>query len=250
MAIQPSALEEKLRAQWIEAAPRWIERMRAKGDVSREGLLDEWMLKTVSDVRRKDVIDLGCGEGRFCRMLRERGGNVTGVDMCQELLDEARRLDPGGTYAIGNMERLDEIAAERFDLGVAYLTLVDVADLAAAVGEAHRILKPGGRFIVCNLAPMVTAGMTWHRDGDGKKLHYRLDNYVDEGPREFVMCATKITNIHRTLSSTVNTFLAAGFVLDGIREPIPSSEQLARYPENDDILRVPLFIIYELKRKS
>src|SRR4051812_10521273 len=79
----------QLRAQWDAAAGKWIERMRARGDASREGLLDDWMLDAVGDVARKDVIDLGCGEGRFCRMLAERGAVVTGVDLCEAMVREA-----------------------------------------------------------------------------------------------------------------------------------------------------------------
>ena len=224
--------------------------MRGRGDPSREGLLDEWMLNTIGDVRGKDVIDLGCGEGRFCRMLRDRGANVTGVDMCEELLAEAKKLDPAGRYALGDMQKLSDVSDASFDLAISYITLVDVTDHAAAIGEAIRVLRPGGRFVVCNLAPMVTAGMGWHRDANGAKVCFRLDSYLDEGPREFVMCATSITNIHRTLSTTINDFFAAGFVLERVREPYPSAEQLERYPENDDILRVPLFIIYELKKQG
>ena len=60
-----------MRRQWDEFAPAWIERIRSRGDVSREGCLDEWMLREVGNVAGKDVIDLGCGEGRFSRMLAE-----------------------------------------------------------------------------------------------------------------------------------------------------------------------------------
>ena len=63
-------------------------------------------------------------------------------------------------------------------------SLVDVADYRSAIRQAFRVLRSGGRFIVCNLAPMVTAGNMWVKYGDGTKLHFRLDNYLDEGPRD------------------------------------------------------------------
>jgi hypothetical protein len=123
-----------------------------------------------------------------------------------------------------------------------------VPDFRRAIAQAFRVLRDGGRFVVCNLAPMVTAGNTWVRNGDGTKLHFRLDDYTDEGVRETLMVGARLTKFHRTLSSYVNAFLDAGFVLDGLREPVPNAEQLAREPTNDDLLRVPLFIIYLLRK--
>jgi SAM-dependent methyltransferase len=246
-----TAREEKakMRALWDQAAPRWIERIRTRGDISREGLLDEWMLRALGDVSGARIIDLGCGEGRFSRMLAQRGANVTGVELSAPMLRaalEARVKDE--TYLPADMENLSAIQDAHFDIAVAYLTLLDVLDYQSAIREAFRILRPGGRFIVCNLAPMVTAGNMWVKYGDGTKLHFRLDNYLDETVREMPMCGVNIRNFHRTLSSYLNGFIESGFVLERIEEPVPSPEQLAAFPDNDDMLRVPLFIIYLLRK--
>jgi hypothetical protein len=90
----------------------------------------------------------------------------------------------------------------------------------------------------------------WVKYGDGTKLHFRLDNYLDESVRVMPLCGVQLSNFHRTLATYVNSFLAAGFVLEQIREPSPNAEQLARCPENEDLLRVPLFIIYFLRKPS
>ena len=42
---------ERLRRQWNELAPYWIEESRAGGDVSRKGMLDAYMLNACGDVR-------------------------------------------------------------------------------------------------------------------------------------------------------------------------------------------------------
>ena len=56
--------------------------------------------------------------------------------------------------------------------------------------------------------------------------------------------------MHRTLSSHVSAFLEAGFVLEALREPVPSEKQLLEHPEFDDELRVPNFVIFVLKKPS
>ena len=233
------------RDQWASFAEEWIRKVQ-EGDPHRVGLLDEWMLHAIGPVKGLRIIDLGCGEGRFCRMLAERGADVCGVDFIPRFIEYASTHTVGNeAYVIGDIQSLYQFGDETFDLAVSYVTLVDMPDLVSAVREAYRVLRKGGRFVVCNLQPMSTAGNCWIKDENGVKLHFRLDNYFDESERAM----GSVTDFHRTLSTYINTFLEAGFLLDGIREPKPSPEQLERYPEIDDLLRVPHFIIYLLSKQ-
>ena len=112
------------------------------------------------------------------------------------------------------------------------------------------MLKPGGRFIVCNVHPMRSAvPYGWINQG-GRKLFYAVDDYTDEGPREFPWWGKNFVNMHRTLSSYVKTFLDAGFVLEGLDEPVPSAEQLVENPSFDDEFRAPNFVVYRLRKPT
>jgi hypothetical protein len=88
----------------------------------------------------------------------------------------------------------------------------------------------------------------WQKDSEGRKLHVIVDRYFDESTRCWRMLGVDFTNFHRSLSTYVNSFLDAGFTLERLIEPTVSPEQLARYPELDDELRVPNFIIYVLRK--
>ena len=83
---------------------------------------------------------------------------------------------------------------------------------------------------------------------DGKKQHVILDRYFTEGERRWKMMSVEFTNFHRTLSSYLDGFLKAGFDIERIVEPTVTVDQVKNYPELDDELRVPNFIIYALRR--
>ena len=141
---------------------------------------------------------------------------------------------------------MTEIGEETFDLAGSYIRLVELPDINKAVQEAFRVLRPNGRFVVVNLHPMISGGKGWLKPGD-EKLHFPGDNYFDESARGMPLKEREITGFHQTLSTYVNTFISTGFVLEGIRESMPSEKQVAQFPEITDNLRVPDFIIYLLR---
>lgn len=240
--------DSRTREQWAALASYWIQRCE-EGEPNREGMLDQWMLDTLGDVTGLKIADLGCGEGRFCRMLADRGAaSVVGIDLCEPLMMSAiaKRTSTVENYQVCCMETLDGIEDSAFDIAVSYVSLVDISDLAAAVSSSYRILKPGGRFVVCNRPPMVTATNARITDSDGTRTAFRVDHYFDESARTAPILGIDLTNYHRTLSTYINGFIKAGYVLSGIREPKPDEAALTRFPELTNELRAPGFIIYDL----
>ena len=240
-------LKDTLRTQWTEAAQDWI----GQDQAVRTGMLDSWMLDALGDVRGKRTLDIGCGEGRFSRLLAGLGAEVTGIDLTEPLIERARSLAVGGdSYVMGDAETLDRIADESFDLAVSYIVLVDLLDYRASIEAAYRVLKPGGRFIVCNVHPMRSAVPYGWVNLAGRKLFYAVDDYWNEGPREFPWWGKNFVNMHRTLSSYISAFLEAGFVLEGLDEPTPSEAQLVENPTFDDEFRSPNFVVYRLRKPA
>lgn len=238
-------LKEQLRTQWIEHVQDWVD----QDQTVRTGLLDSWMLEALGDVTGRRVLDIGCGEGRFCRVLAALGADVTGIDLTEALIEQARAAAGAGEhYLIGNAEDLAIIGDERFDVAVSYIVLVDVLDYRQSIQAAYRVLRSGGRFIVCNIHPLRMAKPNGWLTLADRKLFYAVDDYADEGPREFEWWGASFVNMHRTLSNYISAFLEAGFVVDGLHEPTPSAEQLATNPSLADEFRVPNFILYSLRK--
>src|SRR4051794_11406200 len=102
---------------WSESAEAWIADMGDVGDFGRACVLDRPMLARVAAGRFTSALDVGCGEGRFCRMLGAKGIATTGIDPTDALISQARYRHPEGDYRIGRAERLD-FADASFDLVV------------------------------------------------------------------------------------------------------------------------------------
>jgi SAM-dependent methyltransferase len=242
--------KDDLAHEWLELAPAWIREARQGRNPTRNGLLDKPVLDACDSIQGLRVLDCGCGEGRFCRILVQRGATfVLGLDLCPPMIQAAQQLTSGkDEYHIADVQELGFLDNDSFDLAVSYLNQCDLSDVQANNREVYRVLKPRGRFVVANLHPMRSAVGGWHRTADGRKLHVILDQYFDEGQRIWKMMGVELTNFHRSLSTSVNGFLAAGFAIERIVEPTVTAEQLQLYPELDDELRVPNFIIYVLSK--
>jgi|SRR5579885_1752924 len=223
---------------WTTSAAAWIRQVDTF-DFAREVLLDGAMLDMCGDVKGKTVLDVGCGEGRFCRMLRGRGAHTTGIDPTEALLSVAKERDPAGQYVTGVGERIP-FEDSSFDIVVSYLTLLDIEDYRKAIAECVRVLRPGGRFVYGNLAAFATTtGTGWVQDEKGSKLYFPIDHYIDERAMEVSWSGIKVINYHRPLSAYMTAFLKSGLILREFVEPAPTLEQVAAHPEWSWDRRVP-----------
>lgn len=223
---------------WTQSAQAWIRQVDTF-DFAREVLLDAPMLRMCGDVKGKRILDVGCGEGRFCRMLCGHGANCVGLDPTEALLCVAAERDPRGTYVKGVGESIP-FENDSFDVVVSYLTLLDIDDYRLAIKECTRVLKPGGRFVYGNLAAFATTtGKGWVEDESGNKLYFPIDHYIEERGMEVEWSGIKIINYHRPLSSYMTAFLDAGLILREFVEPAPTLEQVEKNPRWSWDRRVP-----------
>jgi SAM-dependent methyltransferase len=109
---------------------------------------------------RRAVLDLGCGTGRVASAIAGAAGSVTGIDVSQRMVAAARRrcagMDNVGFIATGGRD-LAAFGDESFDLVLAvdvfpYLVQPGMSLAARHVGEAARVLRPGGSLLIFNFS--------------------------------------------------------------------------------------------------
>lgn len=100
-------------------------------------------------VKPEKALDLGCGTGVLCRLLKDGGIDARGMDFSAGMIEIAKEADPGGHYEVADMITYRPEA--RFDLvtctGDALNHIPDLGDVKRIFENIHSYLAPGGYLI-------------------------------------------------------------------------------------------------------
>lgn len=94
------------------------------------------------------LLDVGCGDGRFCFELRHENINTIGIDYSKRAIAFAKAFNPSGKFFVGDITKFSY--KNYFDI----VTLVEVLehippnDIEKFVASLHQLIKPGGRLLV------------------------------------------------------------------------------------------------------
>ena len=230
-----------LRANWDAQARQWIAWARAPGHDSYWRFHRDQFLALLPPPGRR-TLDIGCGEGRLPRDLKERGHHVIGIDASPTLVAAAHALDPGMDIRVADAAALP-LGDSSVDLAIAFMSLQDIDDMPKAVREVARVLEPGGRFCFAIVHPINSAGRFEHRaadapfviGGDYLQPFYRSDPVERDG------LAVTFHSQHRPLETYFRALEEAGLAVEALREPpVPDhgfvSDASRRWQ------RIPLFL--------
>jgi SAM-dependent methyltransferase len=154
------------------------------------------------------TVDVGCGEGRLTRALAAAGHRAVGADTASALVKAARSHPRSAPAVVADATKLP-FPDGSADLVTAFMCLHDFDDMSAAVAEAARILRPGGRFAVALHHPFVTARFAGAYLAEQR---YTLTVQRDDASMTY-------EGTHRPLTAYSNALTAAGLVIETIREP-------------------------------
>jgi ubiquinone/menaquinone biosynthesis C-methylase UbiE len=156
-------------------------------------------------------------------------------------------------------------AGSTFDFATAFMAIMGIPDPGLAIGEAARVLRPGGFFQFSILHPcFVPPHRRVVRDGEGRTTHVELARYydnIDGEPEVWKFSAApreeqekvepfRIQRFHRTLSQWVSYVVAAGLVIEQLNEPSATEKLAASFPILEDTLQFPLSLIVRARKPA
>lgn len=223
---------------------------------SQKGLAGagEWtqLKKILPDFSGKNVLDLGCGYGWHCKYAADhKAMSVLGTDISEKMIETARKINwaPEINYRRIAMEDL-QFPEQTFDIILSSLAFHYIDNFETLVANISKWIKSGGNFVFSVEHPVFTSYGTqdWFYDHHGNILHFPVDNYYYEGPREAVFLGEKVIKYHRTLTTYLNTLIQNGFELQHVIEPQPPKEMLCLDGMKDEMRRPMMLLVSALKK--
>jgi len=233
---------------WDANAEAWTVMSRAGCDECRDWFNTPQFLDILPDVAGLSGLDIGCGEGHNTRLVAGRGAKMTAIDIAPTFLGHARQSEqdePLGIRCIEASAQSLPFDDASFDFATAFMSLMDIPEPERAIGEAFRVIRPGGffQFSICHPC-FQTHRWEWVHDEAGERngivcgeYFERYDGEVEEwtfGAASDELKARyakfRVPRFFRTLSEWINTLIDTGFVIARLQEPAPDAEAVARNP--------------------
>jgi SAM-dependent methyltransferase len=227
-------------------------RMRGQTRGLHELLILPCLPDLLPDLAGKRVLDLGCGDGWFCRYAADAGArSVIGVDPSVRMLSLARERTNNSSISYLNAFVEDAaFAAASADLVVSILALHYVAELDRVLAAVAGWLEPGGTFVEIVEHPIFTSQLErsgWI-DEQGSHVAWPVSDYFDEGARITTWFIDGVVRYHRSVSATVNAVRRAGLTIDLLAEPQPTPSAVETIPDAaDELIRPSLLAIRAFK---
>lgn len=157
-AVQDARRLERVLAERRSRSQEFFQSSAVGWDTLRDQLFGRslWAQALLGVVDEDWVVgDLGCGSGQLVAALVGRVRNVIGVDDSAAMLQAARRRLRGLGPVDLRRGRLESLPLDDAELDVAFCVLVlhHVPEPLAALREAARVLRPGGRLVVVDMLP-------------------------------------------------------------------------------------------------
>lgn len=229
---------EQSRILWEQLADDWDERMGDTDNQYHREIIRPATLKLLNPHSGEYILDAACGNGNFSRFMAGMGVKVTAFDFSPTLIEHAKRrcrkyahlIDFHVADATQYTDLIQLQPNTPFDKAVSNMAVMDIPDISPLMRAVYEMLKPGGIFVFSGVHPCFqTPNMrkfTEINDYTGQpftRMGIQTYEYIHPKQHEVTALARngkRILHFHRPLSLILNTCFEAGFMLDGIEEPV------------------------------
>lgn len=222
-------MSQSIRKSWNKIARQYQKTNRISTDDVHYAVFapGERTLRLLGSVRRKTVIELGCGGGQNTVAVAKWGARATGLDISQEQIRFARRLAERqgvrARFLCRSMENLRAFPRSSADIVISAYAMSYVRNLARVFGQVHRILRPKGIFVFSDIHPVAHCVEARGREGRDwtVRRYFRRGKASWLWPRFPDGTTARFSSYHRTIEDYVELLNQAGFTLRRLLEPEP-----------------------------
>jgi len=187
-------------------------------DLMSGGMHRLWKDRFVNRVkprRGEEILDMAGGTGDVAFRMAQRGAHVTVADINADMLEVGkeraqRRGLTGLSWKVENAEQLT-FADASFDAYTIVFGIRNVTDIPAALREAHRVLKRGGRFYCMEFASSDWPGFSSLYDAWASRMIPRIGQAVADDENSYRYLVESIRRFPRP-NAFKRMVAGAGFV--------------------------------------
>ncbi len=187
--------------------------------------LNEIEIELLGDISGQSVLHLQCHFGMDSISMARRGARVTGIDLSDESIKQARELnEKSGTnvdFILSDVYSLPKNLNKQFDIVfTSYGTVGWLPDMNKWAEVVQHFLKPGGIFIMVEFHPVV-----WMFDDHFKEIIYKYsdsDPIIEELEGSYANRDADIKNRsiswNHGLSTVIEALLQKGMIIESFQE--------------------------------
>lgn len=190
------------------------------------------LLKLLDVVKGKKVLELGCGNGFWLRLLTAKGARCTGIDKSKEQIAAAKKENGKIKYDVMNATALT-FKANSFDailLEKVFLEIPSLRTIRKIMKEAHRVAKKGGIVLVSDLHPIAPNCNLPNVLPSKEYFYFKSGTPIQIISKRIDGKETIYTDYHWTFEDLASAITDAGFKIITITEPRPSKSAMKKYP--------------------
>ncbi len=224
------------KAEWDKVAEWWESEVRDTGAWHQRNDIDPVIFKILRNIKNKRIIEIGCGNGYFSRLLARRKAKITAIDLSGKLLEFAlarEKANPLGIrYLARDAANLRGLRSRSFDVALANMSLMDIADAKRAIKEASRVLKRGGHFVFSITHPAFSDfRQQWViiQEGGRKYFARATGKYLSPSAEKHILWSSGVraTQYHRSIETYLEYLRSAGFSVREFKE-IPTRKLVTK----------------------
>jgi len=217
---------KQMKTDWGDVADWYDQLVGESGSEFHRQVVLPGVLKMLKPSSGEKALDVACGQGVLCRILRDRGLEVTGIDGAEGLIESARKRGPEDIrYQVADARELTFLQDNYFDLACCILAIQNIHPIQPVFEQVSRALKLGGRLVLVMMHPAFRGpkATSWGWDDQEGVQYRRVDRYLLPRKSPIVTNPGKDVGIytwtfHKPLESYVKSLRNTGLMIDAMEE--------------------------------